>query len=132
MIGSLRNSRSPLAPSLPSPAAVTCRDALRSRKTGRRERSRGLGWGNATREISRVHNLALGMLALLAQFALALPASAEQNEPVIEPQVDRRDIRIPKIKVDDIEFGVYGGILSVQDFGSKPVFGARLAYHLTE
>lgn len=76
--------------------------------------------------------LAPAVLALLAQFIFLSTARAESDEPVIEPQVDRRNIRIPKIKVDDIEFGVYGGIMSVQDFGSSSVVGGRIGYHLTE
>lgn len=60
------------------------------------------------------------------------PVAAQTQEPVIQPQVDRRDIEIPKIDVDDIEVGVYGGILSVEDFGANSVTEARIAYHLTE
>lgn len=61
---------------------------------------------------------------------MVLAQSAQ--EPVVEPQVDRREIRIPKINVDDIEIGGYTGVLSVEDFGSSSVRGWRLAYHLTE
>jgi outer membrane beta-barrel protein len=57
---------------------------------------------------------------------------AQSEEPVIKPQVERRDIRIPKINVDDIEIGLYGGVLSVQDFGASSVTELRIAYHLTE
>ena len=53
-------------------------------------------------------------------------------EPVIPAQVDRRDVRIPKISANDIEIGAYAGILSVQGFGSKPSAGLRLGYHVTE
>lgn len=63
---------------------------------------------------------------------MAQPAFAQSQEQVIQPQVDRRNIRIPKINVDDVEIGVYGGILSVQDFGANTVSEARIAYHLTE
>jgi outer membrane beta-barrel protein len=85
-----------------------------------------LGWRTCARWT------ALASILFAVEFLPSASAFAEQNEPVIEPQVDRRNIRVPKIDVDDIEFGIYGGILSVQDFGSKPVYGARLAYHLTE
>jgi outer membrane beta-barrel protein len=71
-------------------------------------------------------------ILLAAQLAGVGTAFGESNEPVIEPQVDRRQIRIPKINVDDVEIGVYGGILSVQDFGARPASGVRIAYHLTE
>lgn len=75
---------------------------------------------------SRVYLLSLLSLAATGT------ALAQSQEPVIQPQVDRRDIRIPRIDVDDIEIGIYGGVLSVQDFGSNSVEGARVAYHLTE
>jgi outer membrane beta-barrel protein len=70
--------------------------------------------------------------ALLAAATVMAPAWAQTQTPVIQPEVERRDIRIPKIDVDDIEIGVYGGVLSVQDFGANSVTQLRIAYHLTE
>ncbi|HET7764804.1 MAG TPA: outer membrane beta-barrel domain-containing protein [Burkholderiales bacterium] len=65
--------------------------------------------------------------------ALATAQSTESvPEPVIPAQVDRRDVRVPKIKANDFEIGAYVGILSVQGFGSKPSAGLRLGYHVTE
>jgi outer membrane beta-barrel protein len=51
---------------------------------------------------------------------------------VIEPQVTRRAVKTPKIKAKDFEIGAYFGALSIQDFGVNPVYGARLAYHISE
>lgn len=51
---------------------------------------------------------------------------------VIEPQVERRTITVPKIKAKNIELGGYYGELSIQDFGAQPVAGLRLDYHVTE
>jgi outer membrane beta-barrel protein len=76
--------------------------------------------------------VAWGALLLLVTLIGSQPAVAQTQEPVIQPQVERRDIEIPKINVDDIEIGVYGGVLSVQDFGASGVSEARIAYHLTE
>lgn len=70
--------------------------------------------------------------ALGSALLLAAPAFAEQPEQVIQPELDRREIHVPQIDVDDIEIGVYGGTLSVEDFGAESVTGARLAYHVTE
>jgi outer membrane beta-barrel protein len=71
--------------------------------------------------------------------ALLLPmAGFAQNpqrgemEQVIQPEIDRREVRIPHINVDDFEIGAYLGLLSVEDFGAKPVYGARLVYHVSE
>jgi outer membrane beta-barrel protein len=54
------------------------------------------------------------------------------NEPVIDPQVERRKIRTPGIDNEDFEIGAYAGILSIEDFGTGTLFGVRLAYHITE
>ncbi len=60
------------------------------------------------------------------------PTGDSSQQPIIDPQVERRDIKRPQIDTEDFEIGVYGGILSIEDFESNPVYGARLAYHLTE
>jgi outer membrane beta-barrel protein len=60
------------------------------------------------------------------------PTSSSVTEPVIDPNVERRTVRTPSIDTEDFELGAYAGILSIEDFGSHPVVGARLAYHVTE
>jgi outer membrane beta-barrel protein len=62
---------------------------------------------------------------------LERPASAEQP-PVIEPELDRREIDPPRIGASNFEVGLFVGQLSVEDFGVNTVVGARLAYHVTE
>jgi outer membrane beta-barrel protein len=54
------------------------------------------------------------------------------NRPIIEPQVERREIKRAKIDTEDFEIGAYFGMLSIEDFESHTVYGGRLAYHLTE
>ena len=55
------------------------------------------------------------------------------GEPsIIEPQVNRRVVKTPKIKAKDVELGVYFGALSIQDFGTNPIYGVRAAYHVSE
>ncbi len=66
----------------------------------------------------------------LALLLLAAPALAEQ-EQVIEPRLERRDIKVPKIDSENFEVGIFGGVMSVEDFGTSPVYGARAAYHVT-
>jgi len=51
---------------------------------------------------------------------------------IVEPQVSRRVVTTPKVKAKDFEAGVYFGALSIQDFGTNPVYGVRAAYHVTE
>ena len=57
---------------------------------------------------------------------------AEAPEQVIEPEVERREIKKPKIDTEDFEVGVFGGLMSVEDFGANTVVGATLAYHFSE
>ena len=52
--------------------------------------------------------------------------------PVIEPEVDRRDIDPPRIDSEDFEVGIFLGQMSVEDFGVNTVAGATFAYHITE
>jgi len=65
------------------------------------------------------------------------PADASQNGDaaaprVIEPQVKRRKIKVPRIRSQNIEVGGYYGTLNIEDFGAHPVYGVQAAYHITE
>ena len=62
----------------------------------------------------------------------APPPSSEPPGQVIDPQVERREIKEPAIDREDFEIGAFAGIMSIEDFGSDLVYGVRLAYHLTE
>ena len=55
-----------------------------------------------------------------------------QQEPLIQPEVERREVDESAIEVSDFELGLFAGILSIEDFGSNPVVGLRLDYHITE
>ncbi len=52
--------------------------------------------------------------------------------PVIDPDVARRDIEVPRIDTEDFEVGILAGQISVEDFGVNTVAGGRFAYHVTE
>jgi len=60
------------------------------------------------------------------------PPPAEDPGQVIEPEVERRDIREADIDTENFELGAFVGIMSVEDFETNAVYGARLAYHVTE
>ena len=62
----------------------------------------------------------------------APPPSAEPMGQVIDPEVERREIKEPAIDREDFEIGGYVGIMSIEDFGSNVSYGLRLAYHITE
>ncbi|HEX7061424.1 MAG TPA: outer membrane beta-barrel domain-containing protein [Woeseiaceae bacterium] len=60
------------------------------------------------------------------------PAEVPAPEQVIDPEVVRRDVAEPGIDTENFEVGAFAGIMSIEDFGSDLVYGARLAYHITE
>jgi len=87
----------------------------------------------------RIFLLRVGALALCATLAtgcgsraLDREAEADQARPVIDPDVERREVAPPKIDTEDFEVGAYVGFMSIEDFGSDLVYGARIAYHITE
>jgi len=58
--------------------------------------------------------------------------AAAGDDSVITPEVERREVRPPKIDTENWEVGAYAGSLSVEDFEVNIVYGARLAYHISE
>ena len=62
----------------------------------------------------------------------APPPSAEAPGQVIDPDVERREIKEPAIDREDWEIGAFAGIMSIEDFGTDLSYGVRLAYHVTE
>jgi outer membrane beta-barrel protein len=56
----------------------------------------------------------------------------DESESVIQPSVERRDVKPPKIDNDNFEVSVFYGLMSVEDFETNGVYGARLAYHISE
>jgi outer membrane beta-barrel protein len=75
-------------------------------------------------------------LALLCTL-IAAPAFAQQqpqpsNEQVVVPQVERRDLKLPKFPSKDIEVAAFAGVYSTENFGASAVYGLRLGYHITE
>ena len=60
------------------------------------------------------------------------PPEAGEAPVVIDPQVERREIETAKIDTENWEAGAYVGSLSVEDFEVNLVYGARIAYHLSE
>ena len=73
-----------------------------------------------------------GFLGIGGKESAPPPTGAPEPEQVINPNVERRDIKEPDIDAEDFEIGAYAGIMSIEDFGSDLVYGIRLAYHVTE
>jgi outer membrane beta-barrel protein len=65
----------------------------------------------------------------------AAQAAAEDAAPpprVVEPEVARRQVNVPKVRSRNFEVGVDYGFISVEDFGTNPSWGLTAAYHITE
>jgi outer membrane beta-barrel protein len=84
-----------------------------------------------------VHVLLLTLAAAAAWPAMvsaqasgsALPT---QQPQVVEPKVERRDVSRADIDTENFEGGLFVGTISIEDFGSSVLYGARFAYHFTE
>jgi len=87
----------------------------------------------------RKHNTVLpALVAALATAVSAVPMAARAqdqkpaNEQVIVPEVDRRDIQLPRFPSNDVELSAFVGTYATQNFGSSLVYGLRLGYAVTE
>jgi len=70
--------------------------------------------------------------ALLAAPLVHAQDQKPQGEQVIDPKVERRDVRVPKFPSNDFSVSAFAGVFSTQDFGAHAVTGLRLGYHITE
>ncbi len=68
----------------------------------------------------------------LAQAAGEPAALPSQQPQVVEPEVQRRDVEPAGIDTENFEAGAFVGTISIEDFGTSLLYGARAAYHFTE
>ncbi len=80
-------------------------------------------------------------LALCLSLCFSLPSIAQEDDKddnrtildgVINPDLERRDINESKIDSENFEFGLYGGVMSIEDFGTNDSFGLTAAYLVSE
>jgi outer membrane beta-barrel protein len=74
--------------------------------------------------------LALCNVSYAADQTSTSPAAT--TDQVVVPEVDRRDISVPKFPSNDFEIGTFVGTYATQNFGTSAVYGLRLGYHITE
>ena len=74
------------------------------------------------------------LLIFASSWSEAQTQTAQQpaNEQVIVPEVDRRDVKVPKFPSNNFEAGLFAGTYATQNFGSHVLSGVRLGYHITE
>ena len=82
--------------------------------------------------------------AALVSLCLCAPALAEEgaeaakngDKPgavqVIKPEVEPREVTEAKIDDEFFEVGVFAGYLTIDNFGSEPVYGINATFHATE
>lgn len=65
---------------------------------------------------------------------MTIPVSAAQQSDsvLIDPRIERRKISEAQIDSENIEVGLYTGLLAVDSFDTPPVLGARVAWHVSE
>ena len=73
-----------------------------------------------------------GMLVMVSTNTQAADPLEKKTEQIILPELERREIKQASVDADDFEIGGFAGALSIEDFGVNPVYGVRLAYHLSE
>ena len=82
--------------------------------------------------ICRLFLKAVAMAGILVSGVNAPAIVAEEAEQVVRPEIERRDVNEADIDTEDFEIGAFAGMMNVEDFGTNLVYGARLAYHVTE
>ncbi len=74
----------------------------------------------------------LALFLAPVSFAQTPEAGENSKEQVIQPQLERREIDLASVDAGDISAGLFAGLLSIEDFGTSGVYGARVAYHVSE
>jgi len=76
---------------------------------------------------------ASAMAATLMACNAALAADpTPSKDQVVVPEVDRREIKLPKFPSNDFEIGLFAGTYATKNFGTSAVGGVRLGYAITE
>lgn len=52
--------------------------------------------------------------------------------PVIDPEIARREVKVPRIDTENFEVGLFTGLISVEDLQSHLSYGVRGAFHISE
>ncbi len=84
--------------------------------------------------LQRLLLIALSLVAPLFSVSASLISvgAAAKAPEVISPDIDRREIKVARIDNENIEIGIYGGILSIEDFDSSNISVLRVDFHINE
>lgn len=81
---------------------------------------------------NRTKRLFLKPLWLSASLCIAAAAQAQDDRPLIEPDVTPAPVTEALIDTENFEIGAFIGVLNIEDFESSLVYGGKLTYHLSE
>lgn len=80
--------------------------------------------------------LIASLFIMLSSFTMPAFAAAISNDgelgKIITPDIERRTIKEADLDSENFEFGMFFGLLGVEDFGTNEVQGVTFAYHITE
>lgn len=81
----------------------------------------------------RIRSILLILSLVLPYQQLIGAETADQElKPVIQPEIERREFQESRIDTEDFEVTGFIGIMGIEDFGSNPVYGFKLGYHVSE
>lgn len=72
------------------------------------------------------------LILALILCVIATPEQALAETPMIEPDVRPQPVLPPRIDTENVEITAVAGMINIEDFESSFMWGARVAYHLTE
>ncbi|MCW8978466.1 MAG: outer membrane beta-barrel domain-containing protein [Marinobacter sp.] len=81
---------------------------------------------------NRTKHLFLKTLCLGAGLCIATATQAQDDRPLIEPDVTPVPVTEALIDNENFEIGAFGGVLNIEDFESSLLYGGKLTYHLSE
>lgn len=82
--------------------------------------------------LTKTKNLIVCSAVLLTALTSSVQTFANTQDVLIDPDIERRDIEEFDIDSENIEVGLFAGVISIEDFSSSPTAGARLTYHVNE
>lgn len=81
---------------------------------------------------NRTKHLFLKPACLAVGLCVAGVAQAQDDRPLIEPDVNPVPVTEAMIDTENFEIGAFVGVLNVEDFESSLLYGGKLTYHLSE
>lgn len=91
-------------------------------------------WFTAKHYCKALNTRTLAILMSVASSTYMTQTAWAQDPSVgdIDPNIERREISDFDIDSENVEVGVFMGVISIEDFGANALYGGRLTYHINE